>query len=213
VAILIAIIRLKTRLPVEWEPSVAWDGCPADDAAAALREWVLRRSSDVTWYGLALDMLDAVGNLNLELRRVVKGLSFALLRKGLCSESYAGCNQLDRGPHWCWPNSRIVAASIILLARERVADVAWPDIYKTTFGLGIDDLLACAKRVHARTTTLTTDIDLIASVFYGSYEWQRPKSPMPVRMNETKYKRYEYGPEDGDANRFIEDRVYVLYHE
>jgi hypothetical protein len=205
--VLVAIIRLKMRLPVEW------DGCPADEAEAALREWVLRRSCEVNWYGMALDMLDAVGNLSLELRRVVKGLAFALLRKGLCSESYAGCNQLDRGPHWCWPNSRVVAASIILLARERVADVPWPDNYQTTLGLGIDDLIPCAKRVHARTTTLTTDVDLIASVFYGSYEWKRPKSCMPVRDDETRYKRYEYGPEDDDENRFIDDRVYGPYHE
>jgi hypothetical protein len=78
VAILIAVIRLKTRLPVEWDSS--WEAilneadrpdtdvdAAIDDVALHMRDCVQWRSCDVTWYGMALDMLDAVGNLNLEI--------------------------------------------------------------------------------------------------------------------------------------------------
>jgi hypothetical protein len=92
-------------------------------------------------------------------------------------ESYSGCNQQDRGPYWSG-TTRKIAASLILLARERVdgLDDPWPDKYQTTLGLGLDDPRPCAKRVHARTTTLgivSSDVDQLAAICYGSYEWWR----------------------------------------
>jgi hypothetical protein len=229
VAILIAIMRVKTGLPLyfdsSWETVLDKDDRPSgetdvnaiiSDASAKMSNWAQWRSTDVNWYGMALDMLDAAGNLIMEVRRVVKGLSFALLTRGLCSETYAGSNQEDMGPHWPVPKCRFIAASLILLARIRVNELeAWPERYQdATGGVKEDDIIPCAKRVHAVTTLLTSDVDEMAALYYGSYEWGKgPYMAVSAEDDAKKFKRFAFKEEDNPTHHLFVDRVYGPYHE
>jgi hypothetical protein len=229
VAILIAIMRVKTGLPLyfdsSWETVLDKDDRPSgetdvnaiiSDASAKMSNWAQWRSTDVNWYGMALDMLDAAGNLIMEVRRVVKGLSFALLTRGLCSETYAGSNQEDMGPHWPVPKCRFIAASLILLARIRVNELeAWPERYQdATGGMKEDDIIPCAKRVHAVTTLLTSDVDEMAALYYGSYEWGKgPYMAVSAEDDAKKFKRFAFKEEDNPTHHLFVDRVYGPYHE